>query len=223
MVRRFSRRGRPRARPRTRTLRRRFVRRSRRAMPRALGRMTVYRHTLKEPVQNLSLNGTSGSVGAFAFRLGNCLESAAYTRMYDQYRIRGVRITFHPNNQTPTGGTPIFFYYYVDLNDVNAPVNPDVLYAMQGCKSFNVLSKNLVGRTKSLFLRPKVNFEVYEGPVSTAYAVAGNPWLMTAEDNIPYFGFKWAVPSFGSATTTIMSYEVKYWIEFRAVQPAAIE
>lgn len=206
-----------------RRMRRRFIRRSRRLLPRRLTQLKPYRFSLIAESVPIPVPA-GGVIGGMNFRLDQAVNYDRYCDMFDSYRIRGVSVTFYRLNygNVSATGRPVMVYYVPDYNNSDPPISPLALASYQGVKKFDLFGSANVGRNVRIFLRPKVANVLYGG-VTSAYTSSRAPWITCQTPDAEHYGLKYAVAPNPDAPNAQFNYQVKYWVEFRGVQPAPVD
>lgn len=206
--------------------RRRF-RRRRGGVKRRRYRRMRKRQYIKNFVRSMHAGTIQASGGgSIVFKLSLLPNVAEYTALFDQYRIRGVRLLFMPSlTQTQVvqnapgvhGGidatamvwdSPILSEV-VDHTDSSAPTSEAEL--MQ----YDSVRQHRVYQPFKRYIVPRAANDIFRG-VTPAYGVAGKrQWLQTAYADAEYYGWKhWTEGSWPDGLT-IRVY-AKYYIQFRA-------
>jgi len=174
------------------------------------------------------LTGTNSATGfaglynyglATAFRLGDVKNVAAWTDMYDAYRINKVEceVEFMQNQAWASGiGVLPTLYMVYDQDSAGVPSSLTTIQQQQNVKRYCVGDK---GRVRfSLSCRPRIQ-NIVAAP-STQYAIAKpGAWLNCASTGINHFGMKFYVTDLKVPGTTEAALAIKfqftYYISFR--------
>lgn len=149
--------------------------------------------------------GLVATGAAYTFTLSGLPSASDFTALYDQYMIKGVKISLIPKHSEVIASSSVTqgnVHSVIDYDDSNTPPDLDTLLQYQNYKSTRM---NL---THTRYFKPKVLHEIYRSSVSTGYAPKSNTWLDIAANTIPHYGIKFwfdALP-LGSAT---LYYDVK--------------
>jgi len=164
--------------------------------------------------------GTAETGEAFVFRLSDLIQATEFTRLFDSYRLNGVKITMAPlTNSSITVNPSYKMLMAIDLDDDTTPTANSLLQRAN-CKIKTVTSGGSNPQVFSAFLRPRYLTQLYETGTSTGYGQgARKQWLDTADDRIPHYGFKvvWD-------TDPTLNYDVvwqfyfTYYIEFKSLR-----
>lgn len=171
----------------------------------------------------------TGTVFNLGFRLADLPNFGEFTALYDQYRIRGVKVSFIPvsnvstftdvigNNQpvqtvSGTGSYSVRSYSAIDYNIDNVG-----LTLLDEIREYNNMRWKPYNRIHSRYVRPKI-------AVTTDQFLTmpgKQPWL-PCENNgafLVHFGLKFAVdPSPVPIGTILYKVESKYYLQFRQVK-----
>lgn len=168
-------------------------------------------------------SGLTDQFGSYQFKLSDVPNVSEFQNLFDMYRIKAIKMVFYPTNTSVSisgGGTAVNivtprFISVIDEDDASAPTTQEELFQYQTCKITTVNKKH------TIYFKPKVAQEIYNG-ASTAYAVpSGTPWLNLASTTIQHYGVKWCMESAGStAPVGAFSYKVNvtYYLEFKSVR-----
>lgn len=194
-----------------------------------------FKRTLKISDVTASFNATTGTAvniaGTYAFGLDAVPNYTEFTSLYDQYMIKGVRLSLVPSGNsymTSTVSGAVGQYGFARINtaidyDDSAPP-----------ASENELLQYMTNKTSpgwkphSRYFKPKVQFSVANddaaGTVASA-APRGNVWLDCANPSIDHLGLKvWIGAPVNNAATgnvsTSITYSVyaTYYLAFKNVR-----
>lgn len=173
-----------------------------------------------------SVIGTNQFGGAFNFQLANIAVASELTNLFDNYRIKAVKLRFdYSMNSAPTGdGTSTLnlslplMHYCVDNDDDSVPTT--VTEVLQ-----NGYSKSVkLDRSFTVTVKPRA-----EGIVKAAAGIQNggmapaNQWLDTAVSTVKHFGFKfWMVDvtqggNLGGQSTWALTVTPTYILELKNV------
>lgn len=146
------------------------------------------------------------------FQLATAPNSAEFTSLFDQYKIRRVTVKFFPEAILGLG------YYRlktaVDKNDATAPTAPSI-------REDSTMRQHEVLNNRGYFQRtfsPSVLAEVYNSSISTGYATSRtSPWISTDYPNVPHFALKVYGDSFPSGVSAFKA-EVTLHLAFKHVK-----
>jgi len=163
----------------------------------------------------LTGSAIAGVGAATAFALNQFADNSTYIALFDQYRIRRVRVRMEPVGQTVNGSSTLVsggLVTCVDLDDANVPSSSTTVLAHQGAIS----STGQCGHTHEW--TPYIARAVYSGSTSVFEETALAPWLNTSSggggSGVPHYGFKaYAKQSLAGAPEWSLSVEAL--IEFR--------
>jgi len=142
-----------------------------------------------------------GGAAYFDFRLADVPNAAAYSALFDMYRIKAVELTFMPtanmsaviNATEPPGGTNPAYYIpcchvATDFDDANAPTGGAV--SLMGYSSYR---RHLLSTEMRYRLVPRVSLQaVQPGSVTPTVAVApmAAPWMDCQDPGVRHAGVK---------------------------------
>lgn len=212
---------------RVRVVRRRRVGAARRpAMGRRPGTVVKRGRIGVQPVhyykRTLYLSGaltasSAGDVfGAIDFRLNQLPNATDFTNLYDQYKIRGVKIMLIPrgnNSDVITGATSgqsMGVFSALDYDDVTPPTSIAQLCEYQNMK----MTRSTSIHSRYFVPKPQINLLVAGG--GTSPALSGQ-WIDTALGVAPHYGFKYALQQLPNGTQL---YDIKYtfYLAFKNVR-----
>lgn len=135
---------------------------------------------------------------ALTFSLTNITTAAAYTKQYDNYRIRGITLTLDllqggaSSGELTSGGTPApgilpTVWAFADQDDNAVPLNQYQVAARQGAKRFKFGQNGKM--TFSIKVAPKVGLSTGVGGSGTGQA-SNILWLDCAYPTQQYYGIK---------------------------------
>jgi len=163
-------------------------------------------------------SGTDG-FGGCSHILADLPDDAAYTSIYDQYRIVKVemwiipRVTQVDMDDTGTRQNPWLMYIVEDKDDSTPPS------AVESVLAHN--SVRVIDLRKKYYFKyyPSVTPSVFAGGTFSGYSIANGgkkgPWIDCANTSVPYYGLKWAIPgpvatSNSFSVTTLFRYTVEF-------------
>lgn len=214
------------ARPRRRRL---MVRRPRRVMRarRAINKTNVHhfvRWSSEETPIQVSCNFGSSGVSPLGlnFRLNDVVNPTEFTTLYDQYKIKGVKIYFDYSpdvaGQGGSGNSLIAYYPKLwmkrDYDDSGTPT----LTQMTESNQTRCLRFNANRTTLSTFLRPSCLQELYQSSVSTAFSPLWRQWIDCGNPSVPHYGLKLLAQGLPSTNLGAISVRVKYYLAFKNVR-----
>lgn len=198
--------------------------RPKRRMPRR--RNYGYRNkVVKQPVQyftrtSYQLSGYSiaagGAAAGFArvFRLSAVPNASEFTNLYDQYQVKGVKISLIPRYTESTAGTAGSLignmWSAIDYDDASPPANVDTLLQYQNVK------RTRLNQVHSRFIRPCIANEIFNTGIATAYAPKRNVWIDCTSDTVEHYGIKLWIDS--SAAGVTFDVQVKFYLAFKNVR-----
>lgn len=183
----------------------------------------IHKFTFIKYVEQEPIPCGVGIIKSMVFTLKEALgsEVASMTATFDQYRIKGVKVTWVPkfNGQlltnTTGGGYQIpELWSCIDLDDSNA-INAAQMVEHWGLKRCRFLKEY------KRFLKPRFQTQIYETLTSTGYGLGNRKtWLDVDDNEIPHYGLKYLVtpPNPQNPTDDQVIYfdmYIKYYLEFR--------
>ena len=135
--------------------------------------------------------------GGYSFTLSQVPLVQNFTNLFDQYRIMSVNIRIMPSTNV-TGLVNVMpapaitnqaaaytniFHYGVDYNDATAPVDANLMIALQGSRSVNVIH----GKDINIRLTPRI---VAQNRAGYGPGAPGT-WLNKDNTTEIHFGVKW--------------------------------
>lgn len=207
-------------------------------MKRRINRARVYRKKrviagakkIRQPVQYFkrsvytpnayTSNNLTDVFFAQVFRLNDLPNFTEFQNLYDQYCIKGVKVTLMPKfdtaTQTGTGTTPTAQHVMnrvvscLDYDDNTALTNIGEALQYQNHK----MSKGI--RDHSRYFKPKALLEAYGGIGQTHYMPKSNMWIDIANANTPHYALKWVITS----CPLNLQYDMKvdYYLAFKNVR-----
>lgn len=163
---------------------------------------------------SFALSGVTVYLGGTTWQVFSLPNYTELTALYDQYRIDYVEMEFFYSVNTSSGTTfplPII-YLAKDYNDPgSAPVT--ILQQYENCVTWQIGEQRGDGK-KVIRVKPNVDINVYNTPVSSGYARSKPIFIDTNSPNVPHYGAKLALDpiKFGASATTLgyMSMNFKY-------------
>lgn len=157
---------------------------------------------------------------SFQFKLQDLKNYAAYTALYDQWRINGITLTIESlSTVAPIGNLALMptIYAVTDYDDANIPTLVSNICGRQGFKMFKVGHKQ---KTSFTFrLKPKVANLVYTDSVLGVGYGSTTGWYDCNSPEIPYYGLKlFYTDVFAPDSRTVnqaFKIDVKYNLAFR--------
>lgn len=182
---------------------------------------TGYLKIKQKVAQQLAVPVSSAELGtAFTFKLSDLLQVTEFVRLFDSYRINGVKMTAVPLTNSDITINPSYkIMTAIDLDDDVTPTVPEMLQRAN-VKIRTVTSGGNNPQVFSTFCRPRYLTQIYETPTSTGYGQgARKQWLDCADPTIPHYGIKVVFD-----TDPNLNYEViwqfyfTYYVEFKSLR-----
>lgn len=149
------------------------------------------------------------------FAMSDLNNSAEFTTLFDQYRIKKVLYRFYISRQVDLATTaankgiyPRLFWVH-DYDD-STPLAIPLLSEYTGMKSWQFNESNV--RTKWMSISPAKLQEIYRATTS-AYQPVWKGFLDTTYSNVPHYGVKFSIKDLYAGINLIM--ETKYIIELK--------
>lgn len=183
---------------------------------------TGYLKTKQKVSQQIAVPaGGSAELGAaFTFKLSDLVQASEFTRLFDSYRITGVKMTMAPLTNSDITVNPSYkVMTAIDLDDDNTPTVAEMIQR-SNVSIRTVTSGGNNPQVFTKFCRPRYLTQIYETGVTTGYGQgARKQWLDCADPAIPHYGIKvvWD-------TDPNLNYEViwqlyfTYFIEFKSLR-----
>jgi len=162
------------------------------------------------------VSSTSVQAFAFTFHLQDLPSYTEISALFDQYRIRKVKLMFYPqqtdNVTTAAGQTTAIIHTVIDRNDSGSPTNETTILQYDGLKTHKF------DRQFSVTCSPRVNVPVYAGSVFTGYGEGkGGQWINSADADVPYYCIKALIPACTSTSLSGWRLYTKFYFEARNV------
>jgi len=174
----------------------------------------------KVAIQQTVPQGVAETGQAFVFRLSDLIQAPEFTRLFDSYRINGVKVTMAPLTNSGITINPSYkITSAIDLDDDQTPAVSSMLQR-SNVKIRTVTSGGNNPQVFKSYLGPRYLTQLYETAASTGYGQGDRKqWLDTADAQIPHYGFKvvWD-------TDPILNYDVvwqfyfTYYVEFKSLR-----
>lgn len=148
---------------------------------------------------------------AINFKLSDLPNASEFTQLYDQYQIKGVKITLIPRyTDVNVGQTQGNVWSVLDYDDSNVPTSIDTLMQYQNVK------RTRMNQIHSRYLKPAVSKEVYATGIATSYSMAKNTWMDAANDSVEHYGIKMWFDTRQVLTT--IDVQLKFYLAFKNVR-----
>lgn len=146
------------------------------------------------------INTLTVSDTAFQFnpQLSDVPDHSEFTKLYDQYSIRGVSFKLVPRwnvtQSLPTGTIP-----YLPPSQVMSCYDYDgqAPTTIQAILQYPSLRMTRGTSTHTRYLKPAVLNMAYQSTVATAYAPKWNQFIDTTNDTVPHYGIAGMIPAIG--------------------------
>ncbi len=144
-----------------------------------------------------------------------------FQRLFDQYRITGVKIDFLQTTQNEPSNPGMVMATSIDLDGGTVPATFNDMLQRSNCKVKPWSSAGGGLPRRSIFLRPRYANEIYRTGVTSATSL-GNPksWLDTSDVDIPHYGLNiaWNNTTGTLNYTAEVAVTITYYLEFRKVK-----
>lgn len=179
-------------------------------------------------------NGQTAAYGALSFALSNIPNHLEFTGMYDQYRICGIAIKFHPQYTEFNGQdinlagsldvAPVCIHMVSDFDDAVAPLSIDQVVTRGNSRSM------YMDRVQKRYLVPRIYSTTNDTLGSNIFKVRhmgprGNPWIDCTTPDAGHLGLKYAVTSqYKNTSGSNIDYRIRipavvtYYVQFKNVR-----
>jgi len=170
---------------------------------------------------NLSGASATDDLAAYSFQLSDLSGYAAFTSLYDQYRILAVKMEFVPiDSYAPIwNGAAIvqvqspILTTCLDLDDATTPTSSVVL-AHESSKLHGALNAN-VAKKYVRWIEPAIAIENYQTGGFGGYTSKTKQWCDCASPAVQHYGLKaWVFAPAGSLAYTCEVFAT-YYLEFK--------
>lgn len=155
--------------------------------------------------------------GALSFKLADLPNYTEYTNLYDEYRIKAVKVMFLPtlnsNVELETSGTSSSLttipslYTWIDNDDNTAPTA-----ITQGQQFQSFKCHGLLDRMRQRSLVPECSTALYSGTF-TSYGQVKNQWIDNNSPSVVHFGLKFGI--INCSNNGAFDVVLTYYLEFR--------
>lgn len=128
-----------------------------------------------------------------SFKISDLPNVSDITNLFDYYKIVGVKLKWiYTHNSSEAGavgyGLPNLVYT-IDYDDANLPANEDALLER------NTTRIKRMDKPITLYLKPKINNEIYNNGVVSGYALSKGqvPYIDTSNASVSHFGVKYGI------------------------------
>ena len=195
------------------------------SIPRTLVSKSGYRSTtaVTRMVSLSPLSGTSGTddLASYSFQLSDLPNYTAFTALYDQYRIRAVKMEFIPQQAyapVVLAGVVVnvnapLLTTCLDLDDATTPTSA-VVQAHESAMCHGTLNSSCIAKY-TRWVKPAIAIENYQTGGFGGYTSKTDQWCDSASPATQHYGLKaWvACPSGSGAYVTYVM--ATYYLEFR--------
>jgi len=167
---------------------------------------------------------TATSAGAFGssknFKLTDVPNATEFTNLYDQYQIKGIKITLIPraNSADVINGSlvqPIGnLWSVIDYDDGTAPTTIDTVLQYPNLKRTQMV------KSHSRYFKPKYVQQLYSSAAVVGYGNAHpNSWIDCNSSAVEHYGLKFWVDLIPTVGTTIQyDAHIIYYLAFKNVR-----
>jgi len=134
---------------------------------------------------------------ATGFSLDQLPNYTEFTNLYDNFRIKAVRLKFFydVDGIVDPGRGCGWLYSCTDETDVVPPSTLDEMYQY---RTFRVTSLAKCNERHTRYFTPKLSMQIYRSSLTTGYTTPKrNPWVSTTDPSTIHFGFKYATDAQG--------------------------
>ncbi len=178
------------------------------------GTLHHFKRTTFQNNLSTTLDGSGNSYQAHAWALGDLTNSSSFTRLWDSYKIRKVKMEFLPvANQSPytspTSGYVPKICIVADYNDETAPTSIEAMLQRAGSK-LKTFSRN-----QSKIVAPAIAGEAFVSQLTQGYTEKKGAWLPTADPDVKQYGIKVA---FTGLPSQVINYHLRttYWFSMKS-------
>jgi len=207
---------------RRRPYRRRRPRRGR--VPRAI-RTTGYLATKQKTEFDVNvLSGLlNGTPYALNFKGEDIPQWTTFQRLFDSYRLRGVKIVGVPMTNAYSTANPGYrLLSCIDLDDDTLPASADELLQRSNCK-VQQCTPQMTGYSQMFkrYVKPRFLTQLFETNVSTGYGLGRrSQWLDCTDGAIPHFGLKMYFDTSAAALNLAITWRftMTYYLDFKSLR-----
>lgn len=164
----------------------------------------------------------------YTFTAGDINNFGDFSALFDEYRIKAVKVTFRPAYDSVTNPAPATTTLFQPQAYAHVCVDPDSVTIPSGTyisSNMNVFLENpgvksyTLNKPVSVYTKLKVADQVFGG--GTAARLVEAPWLKTTETNVQHRGFHMFVQqnSFSTGNVNIkLDTFYTFYLEFRNVR-----
>ncbi len=178
------------------------------------GTLHHFKRTTFQNNLSVSCDASGNAYQAHAWALADLTNSSSFTRLWDAYRIRKVKMEFLPvANQSPytspTSGYVPKICIVADYNDETAPTSIEDMLQRAGAK-LKTFSRN-----QSKIVQPAIAGEAFVSQLSQGYTEKKGAWIPTADPNVKQYGIKVA---FTALPSQVIKYHMRttYWFSMKS-------
>jgi len=161
------------------------------------------------------------------FRLIDVAGQSEFLALYDQYRIKYVKVRIYPRTEITTNVDssvtgvfmpPIRILHAIDYDSATGSVTPDQLRQYGTCKE--ILYRDTNNKDLTVFFTPAVLQQIYESFGNTGYSPKFWQWLDVNDNSTLHYGLKVLLDNKAASFTNVQigmgfDYDVQYFLEFR--------
>lgn len=150
---------------------------------------------------------TVDQLAALSFTLTAFPNSAEFTSLFDQYRIKHLEVSFVYVNPASVLAP---LYSVIDYDDATTPG------AVTDLLQYQTLMQTAPGQQHIRRLEPRFDLAAYSG-VFTSFALAQkDAWVDVASPTVQFYGIKYALPAtLGGTSGTVYNIQVTGLLQFR--------
>lgn len=161
------------------------------------------------------------------FRLIDVAGQSEFLALYDQYRIKYVKVRIYPRTEVTTSTEssvtgvfmpPLRILHAIDYDSATGSVTPDQLRQYGTCKE--ILYRDTTNKNLTVFFTPACLAQMYESFGNTGYSPKFWQWLDVNDNSTLHYGLKILLDNKGTGFVNQQigmgfDYDVEYHLEFR--------
>lgn len=163
---------------------------------------------------NVTASSATGVFGVVVFQLNDLIDVASYIGVWDQYRIRKIKVFVDITQQgLPT--TSPSMAHFVTVCDTNDDVTPTSINQLMNYHDSYIHPK---GQTSVRTIRPKPSSYLRTGSTDPAGMPPNTQWIDVRYPDVKYVSLKYG---WSQATTTsvfLASVYYQYFVEFKSTR-----
>lgn len=168
-------------------------------------------------VVNGQFPSTFESPFSMKFQLDSVIDYTDITKMFDRYKIVGVKLKFHylQNASVPTASSTLpTIHYAYDADDADVPATANEVLTKAYCKT-KVLNAN---RPLSVYYKPRIIKGVQISQFGYGASSERPTWLDCNAPNIPHFGMKMWISDWNGVGHNAIRIQPTYYLALKDTQ-----